>query len=159
MLPINRLLEYQAEVCASLLDEQDNKMFNFTDMIIDDSELSKVLEERVEEDNTFLISVMPDFAIKGTEDNAKWENMLQFFILDKTDYSEHDRDSYLNIFVTTQVKAKAFVDKLLEDKTNLDGMFCGFLSWLDENSIRVYPVWKKDGCNGWAVEINLDTPL
>ena len=159
MLPINRLLEYQAEVCASLLDEQDNKMFNYTDMIIDDSELSKVLEERVPEHNTFLISVMPDFAIKGTEDNAKWENMLQFFILDKTDYSEHDRDSFRNIFIQTQAKAQAFVSKLLDDKANHEGVFCGFLSWLKEDSIIVSPVWKKQGCNGWMIEINLETNL
>ena len=159
MLPLNRLREYQAEVSALLLDENNNKMFNYCDMVVDDSELSKILKERIEEDNTYLISVVPEFNMKGDEDQAKWENILQFFILDKTDYSEHDRDGYLNIFVTTQAKAQAFVEKLLEDKTNHDGMFCGFLSWLDENSIRVYPVWKKDGCNGWAVEINLDTPV
>jgi 6-pyruvoyl-tetrahydropterin synthase len=159
MLPLNRLREYQVEVAAQLFDEHDNKMFNYCDMVVDDSELSKILKERVPDDNTFLIAVVPEFNMKGEEDRAKWENILQFFILDKTDYSDHDRDGYLNIFVTTQVKAQAFVNKLLEDKSNHDGMFCGFLSWLDENSIRVYPVWKKDGCNGWAVEINLDTPL
>jgi hypothetical protein len=159
MLPINRLREYQVEVIASLFDDEGNKMFNYQDMVVDDSELSKLLKERVKEDNTYLIAVMPSFYMKGDEDRSKWENVLMFYILDKTDYSEHDRDSYLNIFVETQVKAKAFVDKLLRDKTNLEGMFCGFLSWLDENSIAVNPVWKKDGCNGWVVEINLDTPL
>lgn len=159
MLPINRLREYQAEVAAVLLDGNGDKMFNYCDLIIDDSELSKILKERVPEDNTYLIAVMPEFNMKGEEDNTKWENILQFFILDKTDYSDHDRDSYLNIFVQTQAKAQAFVKKLLEDKANHNGLFCGFLSWLDENSIRVYPVWKKDGCNGWAVEINLDTLL
>lgn len=157
MLPINRLREYQAEVCTLLLDDQGKKMFNFTDMVIDDTELSKFLKERVPEDNTFLISVMPDYEMKGEEDNSKWENILQFFILDKTDYSEHDHDAFLDIFVQTQIKAKAFVDKLLEDKANHEGVFCGFLSWLKENSISVRPVWKKDGCNGWTVEINLDS--
>ena len=153
------MLEYQAEVCATLFDTENQKMFNFFDMVIDDSELSKVLEERVPEDNTFLISVMPDFAIKGTEDNAKWENSLQFFILDKTDYSEHDRDSFRNIFVQTQAKAQAFVNKLLDDKANHEGIFCGFLSWLKEDSIIVTPVWKKQSCNGWMIEINLDSSL
>jgi hypothetical protein len=159
MLPINRLREYQAEVAAVLLDENGNKMFNYCDMVVDDSELSKLLKERVPEDNSFLIAVVPEFNMKGEEDSSKWENVLQFFILDKTDYSEHDRDSYLNIFVQTQAKVQAFVEKLLSDKAYRSGMFCGFLSWLDENSIHVYPVWKKDGCNGWSVEINLDTPV
>jgi hypothetical protein len=40
------------------------------------------------DDNTFLISVMPDFQMNGQEDSVKWENILQFFILDKTDYSD-----------------------------------------------------------------------
>jgi 6-pyruvoyl-tetrahydropterin synthase len=159
MLPLNRLREYQAEVSAQLFDTEGNKMFNYCDMVVDDSELSKILKERVQEDNTYLIAVVPEFNMKGDEDRAKWENILQFFILDKTDYSEHDRDSYLNIFVKTQAKTQAFVNKLINDKANQEGLFCGFLSWLDENSIRVYPVWKKDGCNGWSVEINLDTPL
>jgi hypothetical protein len=159
MLPINRLREYQAEVCTVLLDEAGKKLFNFTDMIIDTTELSKVLKERVEEDNTFLISVMPDYDMNGEQDNSKWENMLQFFILDKTDYSEHDRDEFLNIFVKTQIKTRAFVDKLLEDKTNSEGIFCGFLSWLKEDSISVKPVWKMNECNGWTVTINLESSL
>ena len=159
MLPINRLREYQAELCATLLDDNGNKLFNYADMIIDDSELSKLLKERVQDDNTFLIAVLPDYGMKGREDNAKWQNILQFFILDKTDYSEHDRDSFLNIFATTQYKASRFVYQLLEDKSNNDGVFCGFLSWLDESSISVTPVWKKEGCNGWTVTINLESSL
>ena len=159
MLPLNRLLEYQVELCEALRDSTNERMFNFTDMIIDDSELAKVLKERVPEDNTFLISVMPDYTMKGEQDNEKWENILQFFILDKTDYSEFDRVAFLDIFVVTQLKAKAFVYKLLEDKANIDGVFCGFLSWLKEDSISVRPVWKMNGCNGWTVTINLDSSL
>lgn len=159
MLPINRLREYQAEVIASLFDEQSNKIFNYAELIINESQLAKILKERKEEDNTFLIAVMPEFNMKGDEDRAKWENILQFFILDKTDYSENDHDEYIDIFVQTQAKAQAFVNKLVDDKANHNGMFCSFLSWLDENSIRVYPVWNMNGCNGWAVEINLDSPL
>lgn len=157
MLPINRLIEYQAEVCATLLDENDNKLFNYSTMIVDDSELSKVLEERTEEENTFLISVVPSFNLTGDENSSKWENSLLFFILDKTDYSEHDRDGFLNIFTQTQTKAQAFVDKLLEDKADNIGICAGFLSWLNEDSITVNPVWKKQGCNGWMIEINLRT--
>lgn len=159
MLPLNRLLEYQAEIKETLLDDNNNRLFNFTDMIIDESELAKVLKERVEEHNTFLISVMPDYGLKGDEDNAKWENILQFFILDKTDYSENDRDAFLDIFIQTQYKASRFVYKLLEDKSNVEGVFCGFLSWLKEDSISVQPVWKMNGCNGWTITINLDSSL
>jgi hypothetical protein len=159
MLPLNRLLEYQAEMCEVLRNEFGDKLFNFTAMIIDDSELAKLLKERESGDNTFLISVIPDYTMKGEQDNEKWENILQFFILDKTDYSENDRDGFLNIFIQTQYKASRFVYKLLEDKANIDGVFCGFLSWLREDSISVRPVWKMNGCNGWTVTINLESSL
>jgi hypothetical protein len=159
MLPLNRLREYQAEVCATLLDENGQRMFNYANMVVDDSELSKFLGERVPEENTYLIAVVPSFRVKGQEDNAKWDNVLLFFILDKTDYSEHDHDSYLDIFVQTQKKAQAFIDKLIEDKQNNESLFCGFLNWLQEDSISIDPVWKKQGCNGWMIEINLETAL
>lgn len=159
MLPLNRLLEYQAEIKETLRDDNNNRLFNFTDMIIDESELAKVLKERVEEHNTFLIAVMPDYSMKGKQDNEKWENVLQFFILDKTDYSENDKDGFLDIFVQTQIKARAFIYKLLEDKANVAGVFCGFLSELKEDSISVRPVWKMNGCNGWTITINLDSSL
>lgn len=157
MLPLNRLREYQAECCEMLRDCSNQKIFNYTNMVVDDKQLSKILKERIQEDNTYLISVIPSFNMKGQEDNTKWENMLQFFVLDKTDYSDQDHDGFLDIFVQTQAKAQAFVDKLLEDKANTCGLFCGFLSWLNESSIQVNPVWNLDGCNGWEIQINLDT--
>jgi hypothetical protein len=157
MLPINRLLEYQAEIMATLLDNDGKKLFNYSAMVVDDSELANHLKERVESDNTFLISIIPEFHMKGEENASKWENVLAFFVLDKTDYSAMTKDSFLNIFATTQAKAQALVDKLLEDKADNQSMFCGFLSWLDENSISVTPVWHKNECNGWMIQINLDT--
>lgn len=159
MLLISRILEYQAEVADQLRDENGKKLFNYVDMIIDKQELANVLKERVPEESSYFISVMPDYGINGEEDNAKWENILQFFILDKTDYREHDRDSFRDIFISTQAKAKTFIEKLLIDKANVDGMFCGLLSWLKEDSINVRPVMYLNDCNGWSVEINLETGL
>lgn len=158
MLPINRLLEYMAECKASLKDVTNKTIFNYATIVIDDSELANILKDREEGENTFLIAVLPEFNMKGQEDNAEWQNILAFFILDKTDYSENDRDAYLNIFTSTQVKAQALVDKLLEDKSNHTGALCNFLNKLDENSISVKPVWKKNGCNGWMIELNLNSP-
>lgn len=159
MLLLNRLIEYTEECKNELFDDEEKPMFNYCTMVLDNEELAKVLQERKKNENTFLIAVMPDYAMNGEEDNAKWRNMLQFMILDKTDYSDLKRSEYLNVFVTTQLKARAIVDKILEDKSNLDGMFCGFLSWLREGSIIVSPVKQHQGCKGWSIEINLDTPL
>ncbi|OYX86814.1 MAG: hypothetical protein B7Y83_00305 [Flavobacteriales bacterium 32-34-25] len=157
MLPINRIREYLTEVVTQLKDTDNKKLFNYTEMIVEKKGLSKILKERTQEQNSYLIAVLPSFNFKGTEDNVKTVNILSFFILNKTDYSEHDHDSFLNIFVDTQAKAQAFVNKLLEDKSNNTGALCGFLQLLDENSMAVNPVYYMDGCNGWVVDINLDT--
>jgi hypothetical protein len=157
MLPLKRLLEYQAELVAVLVDDKNKKIFNYSAMVVDDSELANHLKERVESDNTFLISIVPEFHMKGEENNTKWENVLAFFVLDKTDYSEQTKDSFINIFATTQEKAQALVNKILSDKADASSVFCGILSWIDENSISVTPVWHKNDCNGWMVNINLDT--
>jgi hypothetical protein len=52
MLPINRIREYQAEVVAQMMTI---KVFNFADLIVDDAELSQILKERTDEQNTFLL--------------------------------------------------------------------------------------------------------
>jgi len=85
-------------------------------------------------------------------------SLITYGISERSGSSEKSTKNFTNIFVQTQAKAQAFVDKLLEDKSNRDGVFCNFLSWLDENSIRVSPVWKMEQCNGWMVELNFDTP-
>lgn len=166
MLQINRLNEYLAECLATILSKtefdkngQAKQLFNYATIVVDDSELSNILKEREESDNSYLIAVMPEFNMKGEEDKAEWQNMLAFFILDKTDYSVHDRDSYINIFATTQIKANAFIDKLLSDKADHSSMFCNFLAKLDEDSITVKPVWKKQDCNGWIIEFNFTSPV
>ena len=105
MLPLKRLIEYQAELVAVLVDDNNRKIFNYSAMVLDDSELASHLKERVESDNTFLISIVPEFHMRGEENATKWENVLAFFVLDKTDYSEQTKDSFINIFATTQVKA------------------------------------------------------
>lgn len=159
MLEINKLRDYTKSVIENLKDAAGNKMFNYTTIIIDNSELANVLEERKKTENTFLISIMPDFKIRGSEDNAKWNNSLMFLVLDKTSYSDKNREEYIDIFVQTQEKAQAFIYKLLEDKGDSQGMFCGFLTWLEEDSIAVSPVWKSSGCNGWMIEVSLDSRL
>lgn len=159
MLEISKLREYVAQVSAELKDDAGVKLFNYTTVILDNMELNNVLKERKKNENSFLIVVMPQFDMSGTEDNAKWDNSLMFFILDKTDYSETNRDQYIGIFEATQLKAKAFIGKLLNDKSERSGMFCNFLTWLKEDSITVKPVWKVSSCNGWSIELNLDSNL
>jgi hypothetical protein len=155
MLQINRIREYQVEIKNLLLEANGNPLFGYTTMVVDDSQLSKVLRERSESDNSMLISIVPDHVVTGDNDALLIQNAVSFFILNKTAYSEHDHDSFINIFSTTQQKALAFVKQLLKDKDRPRGSTCSFLSWLNPNSITIFPVWGKDGCNGWQIDFNL----
>lgn len=156
MLLLNNLRQYIQRVVS---EEMTNgkKTFNFTDVVIDDSELSMILKERKNGDNTMLITILPQFGLNGTEDQAKWKNYLMFMILEKTSYSDKNRAEFLEIFEQTQFKAKQFVDRMLVDKTDEEGMFCGLLTWLREDSIQVDPVWKKHDCNGWMITVELES--
>jgi hypothetical protein len=46
---------------------------------------------------------------------------------------------------------------MMQEKQNLEGLFCNQMAFLNEDSINIYPVWKKQGCNGWAIEIDVLT--
>lgn len=152
MLSVTRLKEFVVEVKATI------PSINFVEMVADDSQLIKFLEERKPTDNNLFIAVLPQFNINGDEDKAKWNNMLMFFVLAK--YSKKDiknTDEYMDIFGTTQATALEFVNYLLSEKSGDNGELCGIANELIENSISVTPVWEKAQCNGWMIEIDLAT--
>ncbi len=153
MIRVNRLREYLAEKHAAIA------AVNFSQLVLDDTELSNFLKDLKKEQNMMLFAVMPEFNMQGQEDNAKLNNKLMFMILEKTAYRDNDHDSYLDIFGRTQEAAYEFITMLLEDKENGDDLNCGLMSWLNENSINIYPIWKKNGCNGWGIDIDLLTQI
>lgn len=150
MLNVTRLREFLAEVKATIPG------INYTQIVIDDSELVKHIEARKTSENTFLFAIMPQFGINGNEDQLKWNNQLMFMVLDKsTDKNFSNHDEYIDMFGNTQTIAKAFIDYLLSQKSGDNGELCGLVNELKENSIVVNPVWRKAGCNGWSIEIDL----
>lgn len=157
MLFLTRLYEYQAEIKAELLDDKGLPIFHLEDSVIDDSELSKLLKDKVKKDQSILISVCPDHIVTGSEDNSKFNNTLMFFVLEKTDYSDNTRDQFKQIFARTQMRVYQLVNKLLDDKATSSGAFCNIMKQLKENSIQITPVWKKESCNGWLITFNFDT--
>ena len=150
MLKVTRLREFLLEAKATVAN------INFTQIVVDDSELTKFLQERKTADNNFLIAILPQFGITGTQDSIKWDNQLMFMILRKgadKDFKNHDE--YMNEFATTQTVVKNFVEYIIRQKMLGNGELCGLMSDLKESSIVVSPVWKKTGCNGWQIQIDL----
>lgn len=149
MLTVNQLRQYSADVKEALPAIRRNEV------VVTQDELVKFLSDHTEEDNTLMISIVPGHGMDGNQDSARWVNATGFYFLEKTDYSEYDHEGFLDIFQRTQEVARAFVNKLLIDKADNSGLFCGFLAWLEEDSIRVDPVKALNGCNGWFVQIEM----
>jgi len=150
MLEVNSLKEFTAEMQSSITG------INKSIVILDDSELTNFLKELKLSDNSVLIAIMPQFPVQGQDDAIKWNNQLQFMILKKSadrDFKNHDE--YLDMFQETQLLMKQFVEILLSSKTGDNGDICGLLNEMVEQSLLVYPVWRKAQCNGWAVEFDL----
>lgn len=151
MITVNQLRQYLQQ---KLIDIPSLKS---QQLIIDDSELSKFLKDSKESDSPMLFGVMPAYPISGNEDAAMWNNKLMFMILDKTTYRDNKHEEYLDIFHSTQAVMRDFVHLLLEEKANAEGLFCNSMERLQEDSINIYPIWKKQGTNGWAVELDVVT--
>ncbi|MHA3788336.1 hypothetical protein ACX0HA_09020 [Flavobacterium hauense] len=149
MLTVNQLKEYSADVMAAIPAIKKHVV------VVTSEELVKFLNDHTSEENTLMLSLVPGHGMDGSQDNAQWINTTGFYFLEKTDYSQHDHDGYLDIFDRTQNVARRFVNKLIMDKSDNTGLFCGFLAWLDESSVRVDPVKALNGCNGWYVQITM----
>ena len=153
MITVQALRSYLASKLTEIPELKSSQL------IIDDSELSKFLKELKEKDSPILIGVMPAYGIEGSQDVSQWNNKLMFMILDKVSYRDSEHEAYLDIFQNNQEAVRKFVYKMLEEKENAEGLFCNQMAWLEENSTNVYPIWKKNGCNGWGIEIDVLTSL
>ena len=149
MLKIADLKTYAADIMNEI---ESIKSF---ELAVTKFNLSKFMQKHRKDMNMLMLVLIPEHDMTGSEDNARWENTVGFYFLEKTNYSEHDHEGYLSIFERTQQVAKEFVDKLLNDKADNTGLFCGFLAFLDENSISVTPIVAIDGCNGYYLEISM----
>lgn len=128
---------------------------NKSELVIDDSQLIKFLEALKQNENFFLLGIVPEYPLVGDQDRLKWKNQLMFMILKKTNDKETKHPDFLKILDDTLVAAKEFVYLLISEKTGDEGDFCGIANELIEDSIRVYPIWNKSGCHGWGIDIDL----
>lgn len=151
MLTINRLRELVTELVALIPEINSGKV------VVTKEEISKFMSDHDTSDNTLLIGIVPEHDVSGSEDALMVENDLGFYLLDKTDYSEHDHDSYLDIFVKVQQTAFDLV-QFITDKNSEDGSsFCGLFQNIDDVTFPISPVKGIEGCNGYFVGINFET--
>ena len=107
--------------------------------------------------NILLIGIVPEHDVSGNEDAVKVSNDLGFYLLAKTDYSEHDHDSFLDIFADTQQAAFNLVDFIMNKNETTTSSFCGLFQNLADVNFPITPIKGLNGCNGYFVGINFDT--
>jgi len=128
---------------------------NKSDIVVDDSQLTKFLQEWKINENFFLIGIIPEYPVVGDQDRIKIKNQMMFMILKKTAASITPHAELMKILDDTLVAAKEFVTILLSERTGDNGDFCGLANELVENSISIYPIWNKAQCNGWGINLDL----
>ncbi|MFL9844753.1 hypothetical protein [Flavobacterium rhizosphaerae] len=149
MITVNNLRDYTAQVMEALPGIQK------AEVAVVKEDLIKFMQDMKKEDNIMMLSVLPDHAMEGEQDSAKYVNICGFYFLEKTTQHNKDHQAYLDVFARTQAVAKAFMDKLMVDKSTNQGLFCGFLAWLQEASFTAIPVRVLADCNGFYVQINI----
>jgi len=77
MLQVNRVRELVAEVKAAI------PQIKYAEVLTTDDDFKKFLEERKQSDNIMFFAVIPDHGLTGIEDRTKYENYIQFFLLEK----------------------------------------------------------------------------
>jgi|SRR5690606_4800831 len=151
MLAVNRLREFVAEAVS------DIEALNSGKVVVTKEEISRFMRDHEIENNMLLIGIVPEHDIFGTEDDIKTNNDLGFYILTKTDYSEHDHDSFLDIFSDTQLVAFDLVEYIIEKNADRNSAICGLFQNLDKVNFPITPIKGLNGCNGYFIGISFDT--
>lgn len=150
MITINGLRQYITEVKHKI------EAINFTTLLVDDSQFSKVMEERKSADNIMMICVIPSHNLQGPEDNTKTINQMLFFFAKKLSNKDTTHNMFLDAMNECQETAKEFVDLLLLEKSE-EGTLCGIFSDVMESSIAIEPFWNKAQSHGYLVEFDIRT--
>lgn len=149
MLTINRLREFVAECVASIEEIRAGEV------VITKDEVVKFMGKHSKEDNTLLLAIVPEHDLYLAEDKNSWTNEMGFYLLNKTDYSEHDHDSYISIFAKVQAVVAEFINKIKEEKEG--GSFCDLFYRLEGKTISVSPIKGLSSCNGYFVGFNYES--
>ena len=153
MLQVNRVRELVAEVKAAI------PQIKYAEVLTTDDDFKKFLEERKQSDNIMFFAVIPDHGLTGTEDRAKYENYIQFFLLEKQTEKNIKHSDKLDLYQRVQLAGKQFIDMIIEAKSGESEVFsaCNLFSDLNEESIDVKVFWDGVQCRGYEIFMNILT--
>jgi len=124
-------------------------------MVVNETHVGNILSEVSQEENAFLIGVLPTYDTDGeSSDNYRTVAYGQFLIVEKTDYSNLDQEQFLDVFQRTFKITEQIRDLIIRYSAEKQCAF-PFLMEIDINSLKMDPVYKLYQCNGWSLEFAL----
>ncbi len=153
MLQVNRVRELVAEVKDAI------PQIKYAEVLTTDDDFKKFLEERKQSDNIMFFAVIPDHGLTGTEDRTKYENYIQFFLLEKQIEKNIKHSDKLDLYQRVQLAGKQFIDMIIEAKSGESEVFsaCNLFSDLNEESIDIKVFWDGVQCRGYEIFMNILT--
>lgn len=119
------------------------------DFVASDDEFVEILADHKATENLILVTVLPDYAGGGAEDNGEITTMMQFFVLEKVDYKAmKNRDDYMAVFQRTLEAARKFLQAffaLMQERCYAEKLDYDF---------TIRPIPRKAQCNGYEIQID-----
>lgn len=151
MILIEKVEEYGARLIATVPE------LKICLLVCDDSQLADVMKDITHSDNIILVAFIPSHEVLGTNvDNVQDLDSLLWMALEKTDVKDGHQEM-INSFKRTQIAIKKIKNQMLEDKPNFSD--CGnTMKKLEVASIKIDPIWRLAGTNGYELNYRLITP-
>ena len=138
----------------NFLEEVKNSFDEITDtnFVYDDSELVDTMAELNYSSKQILIGVLPEHSHSGRLDSVKMNNICQFLILEKVDYSDFPRIKKVELYERTLNTAQKLRDYILN---KISESCTSIFDNIEVNTINIVPVGKKADGNGYSLEFEI----
>lgn len=150
MVDLVKIRDYADEVLQQLPD------FTKRFIVMDDSQLSKVISGVTSKDKFVLVGFIPSHKIEGENaDKAKTKDRTLWLVLHKVD-RDKGSDYLFDKMAENQQLTKKLMQKMLNDSVMMDNT-CGLMRMLSVPSMSVDPVWSLAGCDGYEINFEFRT--
>lgn len=152
MITIQELQNYAADVLGNIPE------FKSKFIVIDDSQLSKVMEDISFDDNLIFVAVIPSHKMNGNDSDAAMPlDLMLFMVLNRFDRKD-GHEAFLESMSLCQNATKKLINKMIADKRD-ENQMCGLMKYLQVQSISVDPIWELLGCDGYEINFQIKSRL
>lgn len=129
--------------------------FQKQQVVMDDSQITKFVDDCTSNSKCILLGIVPKHKPSGNLSNLKIGDYFTILVLYKVDRSRQTHDMFLDALSETQLVAKKVFDLLFSDHMDTDN--CNILNYLEVGSLDINPIWKVSSCDGYQIDLKLNT--